>query len=550
MVGGKIQKVKHPCPSAIIIEIFAHRARQNLLISIEPTAPRMHLIYRPVPPASEDVTPLLLLLRKHLVGAHIDDVWQQDLERVVFLSIGRSKSPRKFTLAVELMGRHSNLVLVDEQNLVMDALKRVPPSLSTVRPLLPRLPYTPPPPTGKRDWRNIAPAAVAALATSAEPTKPLWAWVLSNFAGLGHDTCRELVCRAYSNPDVPTVTAVEQPEPLVNAFQWLAGLVRQARWEPTLLRQGDAYIAAYPFRPNCPVEGSREPCDAMSRAVEALFADQAHDDTRASLRTRVVKAITDRRERALRRVQALREAHHRTSQADDLIRQGQLLLAFQGSVPPKARTVTIDGIDITLDPQRDVVRNAQAKFEEAKRLRRSAEIVRRRLEEASAEADFWEEQLAMAELAESRELLQKLRQEIERTAPSRKSDTRRQPLSVNLSDGSRVLIGRTALENQHVLSMASKGDLWLHAKDYHGSHVLVKPKSPPVAESVLREAAAYAAYFSRARGQSKVEVMVAEARHVRRVPGGPPGRVLVREYRTVSVKPRPPLPSEPGQQKP
>jgi predicted ribosome quality control (RQC) complex YloA/Tae2 family protein len=545
-LGGRIQKIKHPFPDAIILEIYSHRVRQNLLVSIQPTSARLHLASGSMPAAPEDVTPLLLLMRKHIVGARIVDVQQPDLERVVFLSICTSQPPSKFTLAIELMGRHSNVILLDENDLILDSLKRVPPSLSSHRPVLPKLRYLPPPLTGKLDWRHTSADDLLRIASESDLSKPLWTWLLSTFAGLGSDTCRELVFRAYTETDVPLSAVTKDPERLIQAFHWLALVTHHGRWEPTLVQSGEEYLTVLPFRPTCPMEGSLVPVASMSRAVELFYASQSRIDRLGNLRARAAKGILARRERALRRVQALKEALERTKGADELISHGQLLLAFGSQVPRGAQRVTIEGTTIELDPNLDPVRNAQRKFDDGKRLRKAAELVGQKLEEAQAEVEFWEEQMAMAELADSADILHRLLQEALPQSSSSKKVSHRQHLTVPLSDGSKAIIGRTGMENLQILSLASPEDHWLHVKDYPGSHVLVKPKKRPLPDQVLLEAASYAAYFSRARTQPRVEVMVAEARQVRKKPGASPGRVVVKSYWTVRVEPKSPLTGEPG----
>ncbi len=483
----------------------------------------------------------MLLLRKHAVGGYISEINQIDLERVVFLSISTKSPLGKLRLVVELMGRHSNVILLDDQGTILDALRRVPSSRSYRRPILPKLTYSPPPVSGKLDWRQVNEDQLGILLSSSDTSTLLWLWIRNTFTGLGNWTCQELVYRAFGDTDITTAEAAADPGRLKAAFDWLSTLAGTGQWQPTVVMSRDGPTALFPFRPSMPVEGELVSMESMSRAVEAFYSHTKTLDRLSSLRSRVVQAITARKERAVRRLVHLQEALERTAQAELLNRQGQLILAYQWQVAPGDASLITEGMEIPLDPKLDPVRNALAKFEEARRLKLAAENLQAKIQEATAEVSYWEEQECLTQLADTAELLRKLGKEVSGPNPKNSAVSARVPGTlIRLKGGSTALIGRTAQENSALVARGSPNDLWFHAKGYPGAHIIVKVAGKKLTDEEISEVASYAAYFSGARHQTKAEVMVAELRHVRRLPGSPPGQVKVRKYRTLLVKPAPP----------
>ncbi|MCA1722699.1 MAG: NFACT family protein, partial [Thermomicrobia bacterium] len=231
IVGGRVQRVGLTDERTLILEVFARGTRHQLLISDHPHAARVHLVAERLTADAARVTPFLLLVRKHLRGGRIVGLRQPAFERVLALSIVKAHPPVKeredppddngteddhepgalppgwtldeTMLVIEIMGRHSNTVLVGADGVILDALKRVPPATSRVRPILPHLPYAPPPPQEKTDPSTITTAQLRHVCLRAGATTRLAAALVGSLGGISPQIAREVAFRAAGDVDAP-----------------------------------------------------------------------------------------------------------------------------------------------------------------------------------------------------------------------------------------------------------------------------------------------------------------------------------------------------------
>lgn len=563
LVGGRVQKVVQTGPFAAALEVYVGQ-RWGLVIDVRPQEPKLFLS-RALPASDPDqVTPFLLLLRKYVRGARLVGVEQVPLERILrfrFATVlveerrgGIERIPVETELIVELMGRHSNAILVTADGRILDALKRVPPTMSTARPVLPGRTYQPPPPQLKRDPRQLTADSVASLLLEARPDTELPTLLVQHLAGFSPQMAREATFRALGATGVTVADVREQPDGPARLAAAVASVLEPLQthfFEPTVYWSSGEPVAFAAIRLHYLQGLDVETCLTISQAIERFFAERAEateptTDRYLQRRLRLLEAIERERARVEARLRALEQEHDHAAEAERWRLMGEAILASLGTIEPGQRELVFDGLQIPLDPERTPVENAQEYFERYRKAKAAAEQVPARLEATRLELEYLEQLRGLATVAESAETLEVLRQELglagERTAtPSpRKKSSQRKLRIWRTERGDRIIVGRNARENDWItFSVARPDDTWLHARGLAGSHVIVQwagPEDP----RILEKAAALAAWYSEGRESTRVAVDATRRRDVRRIPGAAPGLVRYRNERTLHVRPLPP----------
>jgi predicted ribosome quality control (RQC) complex YloA/Tae2 family protein len=489
-------------------------------------------------------TPFTLLIRKHLRNARITALRQPRLERVFELDCEQRDPPNglyRVTLIVEAMGRRSNLVLVDERRVVLDAARRTPPSRNARRPLLPHLPYAPPPPQDRLFPEAITPEALAEAATGS-----LAKHLAGRVAGLSPVSGREVAYRATGSLEAETAsTRWDAVSPIVREF------VSNQVWYPTVAYDGERAVEYAPYElTHLAAMGLRvQHFTSISAAMSVYFAAErrpARGDPLAAERKALLAALERALRSAERRAAALEHqlATAQTEQAP-LREAGELILTHQSELVPDATELEVDGRHVALDPELSPAENAQAYFARYRKAREAVERVPQLLSDAQHTVDYLRELRTLVDVADQMDAIRALRREVgvatgaaqrDRKQPSSKA----RPYRRLALDGWEVLVGSSAEGNAAVtFDLARPEDLWLHARAVPGAHVILRGAPLPPEEVIVR-AAELAAAHSASRDAGAVEVDVAPRRYVKKIPGGPPGLVRYANERTLRVTPRTP----------
>lgn len=596
ILDGKVQRVLLLDPLTIGFEVYAGR-RHQVLVSADAREPRMHLVGagdeggRLTGDATR-VTPLLLLLRKYARGGRLVRIHQPSrLERVVFLRFARfiptggAEPPpeageeeddetlldgevAETTLAVEIMGRHSNLVLIDDEGLVMDSAKRVPSRLSRVRPILPKLHYVPVPPQEKADPQAIGAADLAAL-LAAEPGAALPSLLVGKLRGLSPQVAREVAFRALGNPKARAGDAVGQEAALRRALDEVLAPLRTGAWSPRLYsapvvgEDGSPSTASSPQAfspfPLFHLPGlTEERFASPSALVERFFGATERVQEHGQRKETIGAAIRQERERVATRERALLVEAERAAEADRWRRWGEAIYAHGWALSPGQRELAVDDLVVPLDPARSPSENAQDYFERYRKAQSAAANVPALLDEARTTLQYLDQLLTFLRLAEGYEAIAALEREWQewrgRGAAGRADDggkggkqkpkakgggRQARPQSLRARGGHLIFIGHSGAQNDAVtFDIAGPDDLWLHSRGVPGSHVIVKWSGSREDETILQAAAELAAYYSANRESGRVEVDHAARRDVRKIKGSGPGMVTYRNERTVRVTPR------------
>ncbi len=561
LTGGRISKIYQPLADEITLLIYAGGENHRLLISANARFARLHLTREekknpPAPPT------FCMLLRKYCTGGKILAIRQVGRERICRIHIGvidELGNPAEYILVAEVMGKHSNIVLLGPQGRIVDAIRRVTEEVNRYRELLPGLPYIPPPPTEKLD-----PAAVTAeaLGSPAEnPGQAAWQFILDRVDGLGPLMAKEAVARAGYPPETP----VSQTD-LGTLAEAVRELASPERYEPALLYDPQGRLRDFHVLPLVHWEGRREGGGAsVSACVAAFYGRKEEAERFRSLRGSLARLVRDEIGRVKRKLGHQLESLERAESAEEYRLMGELITANLWQIQKGATEVTVvnyydeDGgtITIPLDPALGPSENAQAYYRKYQKARSGLRIIEEQVARSKAELAYLEQVEATLEAAASMPELEEIRRELQaegylgekkkrRDGPqqgSRKGDRPAPPLTVRSTDGLEIWVGRNNRQNDYLtLKLASPHDLWFHTKEIPGSHVILRvPPGQEVPERAIHEAAALAAWYSRGRESASVPVDYTLRKHVRKPSGARPGMVIYEHQKTLWVTPDPEL---------
>ncbi len=552
LAGGRVQAVGQPDEHSLALEIYSQGERRWLLLDADPQHPRAHLLPAKARRGVETDTPFLLLTRKHLLGARLRDVFQPAWERLLHLSCDHPEHGAA-TLVAEIMGKWSNLVLLDGDGVILQALRCFRPDQNPRRPILPGRLYLPPPPQAdKTPIDLLAPADLDHLLASSSSSDPLWRLLVRDIAGLSPLVARELVHRATGNAQATSTHPNARPLALFDALSWLRSLPRQGGWSPTIARDpadgSPTAFAPYELSHLDPIE----PAAAISQAAHIFYTATIGADRYAGRRAHVQALLDAARKRLHGRRASLGEQAVSAEQVEELRSLGDWILAYTWQIRAGDTELLADTgaghLHIPLDPTLSPAANAQAYYARYHKAKRAAAQIPDLLAAVDRDLAYLDQLQTDLHLADNAPQIEELRAALLTTGlvseprdRARSPLPRSQPLRLQSVDGLRVIIGRNAIQNESVTwDLAEPDDLWLHAERVPGSHVVIKTAGRATPTSTLLQAAAWAAYYSQARHDAKVSVLYTQRRHLRRIPDARPGQVRVLQSQTIVAAPQAP----------
>lgn len=567
--------------------IFARGRERFLIASVDAENSRVLWTDREPAVDVQLVTPFLLLLRKYVRGGVIASVRQPPLERVIQMSIAKRlaahNEPEKpdvdrvddeqqedepddeglvdasfVHLSIEIMGRRSNIILFNDDDVIMESIKRVTASMSRVRPVAPRLRFTNPPPQRGFDPRAFSAAEARGVLSGGRADELASKELTRALIATSPRLAEEILFRAVGD-DAVRIGALPDDASLSisRETRHLFEPLLTSHWQPKLYKTGDGEIVAFSAVPMAHLARRFEEVDAPSvlqAADEAIEQAQADDSPtkHAQRRARLVDAISRTAERTRTRRESLREQQRRSLEADELRQKGELIYAYVWMIKPSHTELVVDGRAVALDPAMTPSENAQAYFERYRKLQAADDQLPKLIEGAANELRYLDQLRTLASQATRFEDIEAIMIEWDRyerehgvkSAAQAKAYRRSAPpkRSRPLHDerGALIYLGRSGAENERItFEIAGADDFWLHARGVPGSHVIVRRQGGAEAdfEASLSRAASLAAYYSGARTSGTVEVDIARRRDVRKIKGAGPGMVTYRNERTVAARP-------------
>ena len=547
LLGGRVQQVIQINSLTYAFEIYLHPVRHYLLLAAEPQAPRLHLTEQRARRGVGNETPLMLVFRKYMRGAILETIEQPPYERVLHFQFKTRFGP--ITITIELLGTRSNLFLLEDDRSILGAA-RLPKGLARPgqRHLLPGHFYELPPPQEQRPPTELDETTLQQELAEASPSLKLARLLPQVALGVSPFLAREMVYRATGQVGT-TVEQLSDPPALIDAFHELFAHFWQNDWQPTLAFDEDELPLAFAPYPVQHLPGVR-PVEHFSEAVETYFAEAASGYIAA--KAPLSEAISEVRARLARRHERLSQDAALQANPEAFKQMGEAILAYAHEIRRgQAEFVPAWGFGdqpptIKLDPALSASDNAQQYFNRYRKAQRAAEEIPEQLRKIELEQRFLDQIEQDLSMAENRPEIDSIAGVLTEAGyyKSRKSARKRhkksgaRPLRLTAPDGATVWVGKNALQNAELtFNRASGDDLWLHARALPGAHVIVPTAQGLPSEEDVFWAAGLAAYYSKARRDTNVEVDVTLKKYVRAIKGAAPGLVTYRHESTLRVVP-------------
>jgi predicted ribosome quality control (RQC) complex YloA/Tae2 family protein len=539
IMNGRINKIHQPYKNEIMLIIRANGKNHKLLLSAHPSYSRVQLTNEDY--ENPSVPPMFcMLLRKHLEGYIIEDIRQSDLDRMIIFEVkGRNEigDVSYKQLIIEVMGRHSNIILVDkERNMILDSIKHISPSMNTHRTVLPGHEYVFPP---QQDKRNPFEASVEDVLRALDfNSGKMDKQIVQSFSGISPLFAKEVLHRA----------GLGKQTALAHSFLELISLARENRISPTLTI-GEKEIF-YWFELEH-AEGEKLSFPSLSELLDRFFYQKAARDRVKQQGNDLERFIRNERDKNENKIEKLKHTLDDARQADRFQLLGELLTSNLYAVERGMNEVSVmnyydeegGSVTIPLNSQKSPSENAQHYFSRYQKAKNAIKIVIEQIKKAEEEIIYLEQLMQQLESASTKDV-EEIREELEEEGylkvrkQSKKKKTNVKPSLENYtsSDGTHILVGKNNKQNDYLTNKAaSKDDIWLHTKDIPGSHVVIKSSDP--SDQTIKEAANIAAYFSKARESSSVPVDFTVVRQVKKPKGAKPGFVIYEGQQTVYVTP-------------
>lgn len=547
LVGGRIQKIYQPEKDELLFAVHRNKDKHQLLLSANSNHPRVHLVRQTK--ENPDQPPMFcMLLRKKLVGGVIESIEQVAFDRILEITI-KSRSElmedTQHRLIVEIMGRHSNIILL-ENDIITDSIKRINRFISSYREVLPGRTYLAPP-MDKRDYRSINPQDLARLLQSGQ-SRTLDKAIMDQLQGVSKLAAVELTERCGLDPKMPVAELTINEG--ANLYDAMKNLVDHPVYNLYLDNGIIKDFATY----SCGVYQDLEhrTYDSLSVLLEDFYLGK---DTQQRIQQRSAsfqQTITARLERDYNKLNNLTQDFKQAENAEEAKLFAEILYANLYELKEKTHKLLLPNfyddteIEIPLDIRFTPAENAKRYYDKYNKQKRALVFIQEQLDKTKDEIYYLESILDSIEKCSGVEELKEIREELVETgfvkAHGRKGkkekETTSKPLSFRSSEGFALLVGKNNRQNdQLTLKTASKDDLWFHVKDIPGSHVILRTEGKTPGEASIQEAALLAAYFSKAKQSANVPVDYALVKFVKKPKGAKPGMVIYTDNRTLYVTP-------------
>ena len=550
----RIEKIQQPARDQVVLLL---RGGRRLLLCAGATQPRLHLTEQLRDNPSQPPM-FCMLLRKRIAGGRLAAIRQPGLERALYFDldcVDELGDIVRLTLAVEIMGRHSNIILI-ENGRVVDAIKRVDMEMSSVRPVLPGLPYSPPPAAaGRLDLSAVEPADFLA-AMEQGPDYPLSKALLNTAHGLSPLICREVshLAARGRDPLVSDWTKEERERLLFYLGRVKAAVETGENRKPYLLLRADGSPLDFSFMAvtQYGLEALGREMDSFSSLLDAFYAQRDAGERMKQRAHDILRILTNLSDRTARKLDRQREELTRSGDRETLRIYGDLINANLYAIPRGAASAElIDYFDpacglktVPLDPALTAAQNAQKYYKDYRKAQKAEQILQQQIAQGEEELQYFDTVFDALSRASTWRELGELREELAAGGYLRLQRGRQKPpaplgpLRFLSDDGFSILVGRNNVQNDRLtLRTARGGDVWFHTKNIPGSHVLVVTEGQTPPPRTLEQAAVLAALHSKAAGSAQVPVDYTEARHVRKPAGAKPGMVIYDSNHTAYVRP-------------
>ncbi len=545
LAGGGISRIIQSEKDELMLIIKSHRKPYVLLLSASASLPLVYLTDQKKE-APLTAPNFCMLLRKHIQGGQIVSITQPSLERILVFEIlhhDELGDLRTKKLIIELMGKYSNIIFTDENDNIIDSIKRVPSSMSQVREVLPGRKWFIPETQNKLNPLEIDETdfRYAMDATKADIVKALY----QSFTGFSSASSEEFVFEADVDARMSWKDlGNEEQKRLTQVVLSHIDDIKEHRFSPTIVEtEGEPIeFASYPIRSYEDPDHELITFDSVSQMLIAYYGSK-EKVTRIRQKSQDLRHLVNNALDRTNKKFALQTKQLQSTEKRDKYRiYGEMLNTYGYSAKDGDKSLTCinyytnEEITIPLDPTMSAQENAQKFFARYNKLKRTAEALDSQIEETENDRDQLEAIMTSIELAETESDLSEIRRELsdfgfaQRKAAVKKGakrEAKSEPYTYRSSDGFTIWVGKNNYQNEELsFKTASGGDWWFHAKGMPGSHVIIKTGGQEVPDRTFEEAGALAAYYSSGRKAPKVEVDYTLRRNLKKKNGGKPGFVI------------------------
>ena len=546
---GRIDKITQPERDTIVLVIRAGGTNHRLLLCASPNNARCHLTMssfsNPLEPPA-----MCMLMRKQITGARIQEIRQVEGDRIVYVDLDAVNELGDHVLrrlVLEIMGRHSNLLLLDENGRILEATRHVNPEMSRVRQIQPGMTYLPPPAQDKLNPETLTEEKLYER-LSAIPDARLSRALADTITGLSRGAAEELACRVLQPGET-------QPSDLKDACRRIADFLKRLPFmaDPRVLvnENGEAEDVFPMIYLSRPTENQR-PYKTLSEALEVYFGSRDARERLNQKSAAMVRMLKSQLERCQRKLAMQQEELASAERMEEYRRMGEAINAnlyqlkkgmTEAELPdwndPEGGTLTVP-LDIRLTPSQ----NAQRYFKKYQKARSAREVAAQQRDKTLEETDYLEGMLLDVDKCVGESELEEIRQELVRTGYMKKNTNRRQqrqlpgskPYRYLSADGIEILVGKNAAQNDRITLGAKPDETWLHAKDMPGSHVIIC-REGEIPLTTMKQAALLAAWYSKGQRSSLVPVDYTLRRYVKKPSGAAPGKVIYTHQKTAYMTP-------------
>ena len=556
-LGARVDKIYQPNKEELVFLLRTRQEAFKLLLSARANSPRIH--FTQYAPENPKVPPMLcMLLRKRLSGAKLVEVRQPGLERLLYLDFDAANElgdKVRLSLVIEIMGKYSNIILVDGQGKIVDALKRVDEEMSSQRLVQPGLAYELPPAQNKPCMLECQPEEIVEAIVHQPKNQSLNKGILNALQGLSPVVCREIEHQVGRGQELFTRDLTqEQRERLRFFLERLFTTVRDTAGEPYMVTKIKGKPMEFSFL-NIVQYGTLESVsrwEDFSSLLDEFYEERDRQDRMRVKAQDLLRLLANASERLSRKINLQRGELARSEDREHLRVCGDLINANLYRIERGSAFADLENfydenrlMRVKLDPALNATQNAQKYYKEYRKAKTAQQVLGEQIAQAEQELLYVDSVFDCLSRAQSESELNEIRQELREEGylkavqDKRKPPAPLAPLEFVSSEGFRILVGRNNRQNDKLtLKQANNNDIWLHTKNIPGSHTIIVTGGRQPGDATLKEAAMLAAYHSRAKDSSQVPVDYTQVRYVSKPQGAKPGMVIYVHYQTLFVTPQ------------
>ena len=542
LAGGRVYRIAQPEADDLNLTVKNARETFRLFLSANPSLPLVYLREEASGLAPMTAPNFCMLLRKHIGNARILSVVQPGLERVIRMNLEHLDEMgdlRRKSLVIEIMGKHSNIILLDEKENIIDSIRHVSAAVSSVREVLPGRPYFIPNTADKADPLSTGKDVFLSELSGGRDVSSL---LSGRFTGLSRPSMIELVSRCSIAPDTAAdALTAEQKESLWEGFSGLMASVRSGEFVPCIAFRGGEPVEFASILLTSWTDCEVKTYDSISTVLSGYYDLRSHTSRMRQKSADLRRLVQTLVERTAKKYDLQMHQMQDTEKRDRFRLYGELLHIYGYECPEKARYC--DAVDynsgetirIPLDPDLSAAGNAERYYEKYSKLKRTYEALKDLTVETEAELLHLESVMTSIDIAQNDADLDEIRRElsasgyVKASRTGGKKDNRRKSLPYHYisSDGFDIYVGKNNFQNEELTFRVDQGnDIWMHAKKVPGSHVIIQAGGREIPDRTYEEAGSLAVYYSKARTAEKAEVDYIERKHVKKPAGAKPGFVI------------------------